>query len=115
MIPMMLTVFGPAYVFDYLQWSEIVVWLAVLAIVAGSIMALAQADLPKMLSYLVIAEVGYMVGGVCSMRKGLISVLIGDARYHAPARRLTLGEAGRTSEIGSAAVGVRRRGTRLDG
>ncbi len=64
MIRMMLTVFGPAYVFDYLQWSEVVVWLAVLAIVAGSIMALAQADLPKMLSYLVIAEVGYMVGGV---------------------------------------------------
>lgn len=64
MIRMMLTVFGPAYVFDYLQWSEVVVWLAVLAIVAGSIMALAQADLPKMLSYLVIAEVGYLVGGV---------------------------------------------------
>ena len=64
MIRMILTVFGPAYVFLYLQWSEVVVWMAVVAIVAGSIMALAQTDLPKMLSYLIIAEVGYMVGGV---------------------------------------------------
>ena len=83
MIRMMLTVFGPAYVFDYLQWSEIVVWLAVLAIVAGSIMALAQADLPKMLSYLVIAEVGYMVGGVwLANESGLVGAfyhIISDA------------------------------------
>ena len=83
MIRMMLTVFGPDYVFKYLQWSEVVVWLAVLAIVAGSIMALAQADLPKMLSYLVIAEVGYMVGGVwLATEAGLVGAfyhIISDA------------------------------------
>lgn len=64
MIRMMLTVFGPEYVFQYLGWSNVVVWMAVLAIVAGSIMALAQTDLKKMFSYIIVAEVGYMVGGV---------------------------------------------------
>ncbi len=64
MIRMMMTVFGPGYVFVYLGWSQEVVWMAVLAIVAGSILALAQTNLKKMLSYLIVAEVGYMVGGV---------------------------------------------------
>jgi multicomponent Na+:H+ antiporter subunit D len=38
--------------------------MSVLAILAGSISALAQTDLRKMLAFLIIAEVGYMVGGV---------------------------------------------------
>ena len=42
----------------------IVVWMAVAAIVGGSLLALAQRDFKKMLTYLVVAEVGYMVGGV---------------------------------------------------
>ena len=64
MIRLMMTVFGPEYVFAYLGWSHVVVWMAVLAIVAGSILALAQINLKKMLTYLIVAEVGYMVGGV---------------------------------------------------
>ncbi len=64
MIRMMFTVFGPEYVFVYLGWSDVVVWMAIVAILAGSILALAQTDLKKMLSYLIVAEVGYMVGGV---------------------------------------------------
>ncbi|RKX30863.1 MAG: hypothetical protein DRP71_14350 [Verrucomicrobia bacterium] len=63
MIRMMLTVFGPETVFVALPWSEIVIWLAVLDIVVASFMALAQKNLRRMLSYLIIAEVGYMVGG----------------------------------------------------
>ncbi len=64
MVRMMMTVFGPEYIFSFLEWSPIVVWMAVIAIVAGSIMALAQINLKKMLTYLIVAEVGYMVGGV---------------------------------------------------
>lgn len=64
MIRMILTVFGPEYTFGHLEWSRGVVWLAVAAILAGSVLALAQADLKKMLCYLIVAEVGYMVGGV---------------------------------------------------
>ena len=63
MVRMMLTVFGVDFVFDELVWSPIMVWLAVIAIGAGSIMALAQTDLKRMLCCLIIAEVGYMVGG----------------------------------------------------
>ncbi len=63
MIRMMLTVFGTEWVFGSLQYNHWMVWMAVLAILAGSIMALAQGELKKMLCYLIIAEVGYMVGG----------------------------------------------------
>lgn len=63
MIRMMLTVFGPFYVFTTLDWGSVVVWLATIAIVAASIIALCQTELKKMLSYLIVAEVGYMVGG----------------------------------------------------
>lgn len=63
MIRMMFTVFTPKYVFDTLNWSQAVVWFAIIAIVAGSLFALAQKDLKRMLAYLIVAEVGYMVGG----------------------------------------------------
>jgi multicomponent Na+:H+ antiporter subunit D len=63
MIRMMLTVFGPQWVLGSVQYNHWMVWMAVLAILAGSMMALAQVELKKMLCYLIIAEVGYMVGG----------------------------------------------------
>jgi multicomponent Na+:H+ antiporter subunit D len=42
---------------------EVAVILATLAIFAGSAMAFRQTDLRRMLTYIVVAEVGYMVGG----------------------------------------------------
>jgi len=39
------------------------VGMAIIAILAGSVMALAQVELKKMFCYLIVAEVGYMVGG----------------------------------------------------
>jgi len=63
MIRVMLTVFGADWVFSGPHGSDLVVWLAVIAIVAGSVLALAQVELKKMLCYLIVAEVGYMVGG----------------------------------------------------
>jgi len=64
MIRIMLSVFSAHYVFDVLTLAGPIVWLAVIAIIFGSILALAQTDLKKMLTYLIVAEVGYMVGGV---------------------------------------------------
>jgi multicomponent Na+:H+ antiporter subunit D len=55
-----------------------VVWLATFAIIAGSVLALARADIKKMLTYLIVAEVGYMVGGAWL---GNQSGMIG-ASYH---------------------------------
>ena len=63
MIRIMLSVFSADYVFNVLSLSGPIVWLAVAAILFGSILALAQNDLKKMLTYLIVAEVGYMVGG----------------------------------------------------
>jgi multicomponent Na+:H+ antiporter subunit D len=63
MIRLMLSVFSSQYVFHVLHLSGPIVWLAVAAILSGSILALAQNDLKKMLTYLIVAEVGYMVGG----------------------------------------------------
>jgi len=63
MIRIMLSVFSPLYVYSIAGLSETIVWMAVVAILSGSILALAQTDLKKMLTYLIVAEVGYMVGG----------------------------------------------------
>jgi multicomponent Na+:H+ antiporter subunit D len=63
MIRIMLSVFSSDYVFHVLHLSGPIVWLAVAAILFGSLLALAQDDLKKMLTYLIVAEVGYMVGG----------------------------------------------------
>lgn len=63
MIRLMVTVFGYDYIFNTLHLSEAVVWLATLAILAGGVMALAQKNLKKMLTYIIVCEIGYMVGG----------------------------------------------------
>ena len=65
MIRVMFSVFSVDYLF--LQHPLVkngVVWLAALAIICASSLALAQRDLKKMLTYILVAEVGYMVGGV---------------------------------------------------
>jgi multicomponent Na+:H+ antiporter subunit D len=63
MIRIMLFVFTPAFAFDLMTISEPMVWLAIIAIVTGSFMALSTRRLKRMLTYIVVAEVGYMVGG----------------------------------------------------
>jgi multicomponent Na+:H+ antiporter subunit D len=63
MVRMMVSVFGLDRLEANVEWGHFVVWLAVIAIAAGSTMALAQREIKKMLCCLIIAEVGYMVGG----------------------------------------------------
>ncbi len=63
MIRISLWVFTPLIVFERLAVGNTMVWVAVIAIVMGSLLALAQTHLRKMLSYIIVAEVGYMVGG----------------------------------------------------
>ncbi len=48
MIRMMLTVFGAEWVFENLQYTQWMVVMAIIAILAGSVMALAQVELKKM-------------------------------------------------------------------
>ena len=64
MIRMVLTVFGVEFSFESTWWAEVLPWLVVVAIVCAAVMALAQREIKSMLAYLIVAEVGYMVGGV---------------------------------------------------
>ncbi|MDQ7782519.1 MAG: monovalent cation/H+ antiporter subunit D family protein [Desulfomonilaceae bacterium] len=63
MIRMVVTVFTLDFAFTFLGLNDAVVWLAVVAIVMGSLLALSEKDVKRMLTYIVVAEVGYMVGG----------------------------------------------------
>ncbi len=63
MIRLMITVFGYDYIFTTLHLSDVVVVLASIAILFGGVMALAQKNLKKMLAYIIVCEIGYMVGG----------------------------------------------------
>lgn len=64
MIRIMFTVFEPRFSIELLPVTAILGWVAVAAMVYGCIMAVAQMDLKRALSYILIAEVGYVVMGV---------------------------------------------------
>jgi multicomponent Na+:H+ antiporter subunit D len=64
MIRIIYTVFKPYYSIETLPINSILCWVAVIAILYGVIMALRQVDLKRMFCYILIAETGYMVGGV---------------------------------------------------
>ena len=63
MLRIMFTVYSADWIFGMLNWQSVVMALAVIAILMGSFFALAQKDIKKMLTYLIVAEIGYMVGG----------------------------------------------------
>ncbi len=63
MIRLMLSVFPPAYALSSITLASAVVWLATMAILAGALIALAQRNIKRMLCYVLISEIGYMVGG----------------------------------------------------
>lgn len=63
LIRICLSVFTPAYTFEHLDTTDLMVGIAIGSIVFGSISALSQVEYKRMFSYIIIAEVGYMVGG----------------------------------------------------
>lgn len=64
MLRLILTLYTPEYVFGVLGWHGIIVALAVVAVVAGTLLALRQRDLKRMIAYVMVAEAGYMAGGI---------------------------------------------------
>ena len=83
MLRLMLTVFTPDFVFSAIDINRSIVWLAVIAISMGAILALTARNLKKMLTYIIVAEVGYMVGGAWLGNRagmtGAILHLVNDA------------------------------------
>ncbi len=77
MIRIGLFVFRPEFTFSNVILNQLMVWLAVIAIVAGSILALAQKRLTRMISYIIVAEIGYLVGGFwLNQESGMIGAIL---------------------------------------
>ncbi len=77
MIRVMFTVFQPHFSVDIVPVLPILGWMAVFAILFGGIKALAQTDLKRMLVYIVVAEVGYIIIGVSvANRMGLTGAIL---------------------------------------
>ena len=83
MLRIMFTVFKPSLSIEMLPVTDIMIWLGIAAIVAGAVMALAQTDFKRMFCYIVVAEIGYMVGGIGIANtvaiKGVILHILNDA------------------------------------
>lgn len=80
MIRFMFSVFTPAFVIDMTRMTEILSWAAALAIIVGSVLAIAQSDLKRMLAYSSVAQIGYVLLGiglvnVVGMQGGLLHIL----------------------------------------
>lgn len=65
MIRVMFSIFSPEFEFvRHAGVQNLIVWVAAGAIICASLLAFSQRDLKRMLTYILVAEVGYMVGGV---------------------------------------------------
>ena len=64
-IRLLFTVFDPDFSTEIYPLTEIMGWITVVGILFAGIMALAQTDLKRMFTYLIVAEMGYIVIGIC--------------------------------------------------
>ena len=78
MIRVMFSIFSPVYEFiQHMGVQQTIVGVAAVGIVCASAMALGQRDLRRMLAYIIIAEVGYMVGGLwLANAKGMTGAIL---------------------------------------
>jgi multicomponent Na+:H+ antiporter subunit D len=60
----LLTIFQPSYSLQTVPVGVVLTWLAAAAILFGSILAIAQSDLKRMLAYSSVANIGYIVLGL---------------------------------------------------
>jgi multicomponent Na+:H+ antiporter subunit D len=64
MIRVMYSVFEPSFSIETFPVTEILSWLGAIAMIAGSVIAITQTDLKRMLAYSSVAQVGYIVLGI---------------------------------------------------
>lgn len=77
MIRVMFTVFKPYFSIELIPMTTVLSWLAAVAMIVGSIFAIVQSDLKKMLAYSTVAQIGYIVLGVGLANKlGLTGALL---------------------------------------
>ena len=63
-IRMIFSVFKPEIPIPFVHVTDILVWQGTIAILFGAVMALSQRDFKRMLSYVIVAEIGYIIGGI---------------------------------------------------
>jgi multicomponent Na+:H+ antiporter subunit D len=82
-IRIMFTVFKPDFPVSVIRVTDLMVWLGTLAILFGAVMALSQNDFKRMLCYVIVAEIGYIIGGIgvanTTALKGAIFHIVNDA------------------------------------
>ncbi len=82
-IRVMFTVFQTEFIVSVLDVTDIMVWLGTFAILFGAVMALSQSDFKRMLAYIIIAEIGFIVGGIGIANaiafKGAVFHIVNDA------------------------------------
>jgi multicomponent Na+:H+ antiporter subunit D len=64
LLRVMFFVFGVTYVSKVMPVTTIIAWLAAIGIVYGSIMAMAQREMKRMLAYSSVAQIGYIALGI---------------------------------------------------
>ena len=57
-------VFNPEYVYQVLGIQTAMVWLATIAIIVGSFYAIFHTNYRKIIAFIVVAEIGYIIGGI---------------------------------------------------
>ncbi len=57
-------IFSSEFVFDVLGIQNIMVWLASIAIIVGSLYSIYHTTYRKIISFIVVSEIGYIVGGI---------------------------------------------------
>ncbi len=80
LIRVMFTVISPYYVIETLPVMSMLSWLAAIGIIAGSVLAIAQYDIKRMLAYSSVSQIGYIVLGISlanniGMTGGILHIL----------------------------------------
>ena len=77
MIRIMFTVFKPQFILEVVPVASLFLLLSAVAIIAGSLLALGQKDIRRMLAYSSIGQIGYIVMGIAlANRLSIIGSLI---------------------------------------
>ncbi|KUG18999.1 MAG: monovalent cation/H+ antiporter subunit D family protein [Methanomicrobiaceae archaeon] len=79
-IRILFSVFTVGFIVDYLPIMEIFAWVAAFAIIAGSVLAIAQYDMKRMLAYSSVSQMGYIMLGIgiansIAMTGGILHIL----------------------------------------
>jgi len=69
LLRVLFTIFDPTFSVTVIPATAVLGWLGVAGVLFAGVMALAQADLKRMLCYLIVAEMGFIVIGIASANR----------------------------------------------